>query len=123
MSGEELVVAIIAITMAGGVLIVGISKISDLIKTWMNRNNSSIPEEEFDRLAKAFMQHKKNTEHRLKNLEAIASEEDTSSSSSSQSSSKQIEAPKKEIEFDDRETEQEPSQSGDSNNLRNMLHE
>lgn len=119
MSFEEMVVALVGAI--GAFALVGYlgAKIFDLIKSWINRNNSSIPEEEFDRLAKAFMQHKKETERRLKNLETIASEE----SSGAESSSKQIEAPKEEIEIQDQETEQEKSESGGDNNLRNMLQE
>ena len=121
MSFEEMVVALVG--SIGAFALVGYlaAKVFSLIRSWINRNNSSIPEEEFDRLAKAFMKYKKDTEKRLQNLEAIISEEDTENSQSS--SSKQIEAPKEEIEIEDRETEQEESQSNNDNNLRNMLRE
>lgn len=83
-----------------------------------------IEEEAFNRLAKAFMEYKKDTQRRLQNLEAIITDEDNASGSSR--NSKQIEASEKTIEIEDRDTEKEESKSksgnGD-NNLRNMLRE
>lgn len=123
MSFEEMVVALVG--SLGAFALVGYlaAKTFGLIKAWINRNNNSIPEEQFDRLAKAFMEHKKETQRRLKNLEAIIADEDMESKVNANDSSKQIEAPKDNIEIDDRETEKEQSQSGDNNNLRNMLQE
>lgn len=124
MSFEEMVVALVA--SIGGIVMIGFifAKITGLIKAWINRNNNSIPEEQFNRLAKAFMEHKKETQRRLKNLEAIAANEDTArESDSTNDSSKQIEAPKDSIEIEDRDTEKEQSQSDNDNNLRNMLQE
>ncbi|MDZ7680952.1 MAG: hypothetical protein U5J63_04365 [Fodinibius sp.] len=54
------------------------------------------------------MDHKKKTERRLKNLEAIASEKDEESTSNS----KQIEAPKQDITMDDHDTEEQKSSAG-----------
>lgn len=68
MEGEVFVVTIVAIVCATG-----------LIKAWINRKNSSqagVDEENFNRLAKAFMQHKKEMQERVQNLEAIVAEED-----------------------------------------------
>lgn len=80
MTGEEFVLAIIAIVMATGVLITGIAKCTELIKAWLNRDRSGIDEEDFSRLAKAFIQHKKNMEQRVQNLEAgIAGSDEQSS--------------------------------------------
>ncbi len=76
MQGEEFVLAIIAITMSAGVLIVGITKITELIKVWINRNDTGVNEDAFNRLAKAFMQHKKEMEQRMQNVEAIIADED-----------------------------------------------
>lgn len=123
MSFEEMVVALVGAI--GAFALVGFlaTKTIGLIKAWINRNNSSIPEEEFDRLAKAFMKYKKNTERRLQNLESIISEEDMGSTAGKQNDSKQIEAPKKNIEIEERETEEEEAQQNNSNNLRNMLRE
>ena len=121
MSFEEMVVAIVA--SVGGIALVGyvFAKITGLISSWINRNKGGVPDEEFDRLARAFMEHKKDTQRRLKNLEAIIADEDEVSGGSQ--SNKQIEAPKKSIEIEDRETQKEESGSKDDNNLRNMLRE
>ena len=120
MSFEEMMVALVG--SIGAFALVGYlaAKTFGLIKTWINRNKNSIPEEEFERLAKAFVQHKKNTEQRLQNLEAIISEQD-SENPSEIDNKKQIEAPKKSIEIDDEESDKESSKPGNSNNLRNML--
>ncbi len=118
MSFEEMVVALVGAV--GGIALVGfiVAKITGLIKSWINRNNNAYNEEDFNRLAKAFMQHKKDTERRLQNLEAIASEEEVTGSSSG--TGKSIEEPeRKNIEIDEEPTE---SDSG-NNNLRNMLRE
>jgi len=123
MSFEEMVVAIIGTIAGVGFLGFVIAKITGLIKAWINRNNNSIPEEQFNRLAKAFMQHRKESEQRIKNLEAALGTKKSDSTKSSQKSSKQIEAPRQEIEIEDRETEEKESGSQDDNNLRNMLRE
>jgi hypothetical protein len=123
MSFEEMVVALVA--SIGGIIMVGFifAKITGLIKAWINRNNNSIPEEQFNRLAKAFMEHKKETQRRLKNLEAIAAGDDISENASNNEKTKQIDAPKDSIEIDDRDEEKEQSQSDTDSNLRNMLKE
>lgn len=123
MSFEEMVVALVGAI--GAFILVGYlaAKTFGLIKTWISRNNNSISGEEFDRLAKAFMQYKKDSERRLRNLEAIISEEDLKSSSDTQSGSKQIDAARRNIEIKEQEPGKENSQKGNSNNLRNMLRE
>ena len=67
MNGEMMIVAIVAIVCATG-----------LIKMWINKNagSSGNIEQNFDRLAKAFMQHKKEMQERIQNLEAIIANED-----------------------------------------------
>lgn len=118
MEGPEFIIAALAIIAGTGLAGYIFMNIFKLIRSWVG-GNSDVDEESFNRLAKAFMEHKKDTERRLQHLEAIASEDDTKS----ESSSKQIEAPKEEIEIDDRDTEQSETSSGDKNNLRNMLRE
>lgn len=86
MDPQLMIVAIVAIACATG-----------LIKTWINKNaggNRDI-EQHFDRLAKAFMQHKKDMERRVENLEAIVVEEDETPKSNidKTTSTTQIEAP------------------------------
>lgn len=120
MNEDVIIVAIVFGSILG---MIAIPMLINLAKKWIDRNNSSIPEEQFDRLAKAFMQHKKDTERRLQNLEVIISEGDPEKSSDTQSNSKQVEAPKQNIEIEDQEAEEKETQSGDSNNLRNMLRE
>lgn len=95
MTGEEFVLAVIAMVAGSVVLIVGIATISSLIKSWIRRSDKGhFSDEEFHRLAKAFMQHKKDMEQRVANLEAIAAgdtEEETTASTYPQ-----IEEPKEE---------------------------
>ena len=122
MSGDALIVAIVFGSILG---MITIPMLISLAKKWIERNNSSIPEEQFNRLARAFMEHKKDTQRRIQNLEAIISEEDSSESIKQEESPNQIEAPKQSIEFDDSENVSEESESNDNNknNLRNMLRE
>lgn len=122
MSGEEFVLSILAII--GGVGLTGFIfyNIFKIIRTWLGGN--SYDDETFERLARAFMQHKKETERRLQNLEAIVTDEDQhtiSKSRSGSSSPKQIEEPRRTIEIEEDEENQETKSS--DGNLRNMLRE
>lgn len=76
MSFEEMVVAIIGIV--GGISLVGfiIARITGLIQAWINRKKGGYDEETFNRLAKAFMQHKKEMEKRMEHVETIVSEDE-----------------------------------------------
>ncbi|MDZ7680953.1 MAG: hypothetical protein U5J63_04370 [Fodinibius sp.] len=75
----EYIVAIVAISCATG-----------LIKKWMDRNPSSeVDQESFNRLARAFMEYKKEMTERVENLEAIVTDEDLSSNTNFQ----QVESP------------------------------
>lgn len=66
MSGPEFIVAIVAI-----------GCLTSLIKTWMDKKESEgLDEESFNRLAQAFMQHKKEMQERVQNLEAIIADEE-----------------------------------------------
>lgn len=118
MSFEEMVVALVA--SIGGILLVGFvfAKITGLIKAWINRSNNSYLEEDFDRLAKAFMQYKKDTERRLQNLEAIVSEDDLPKIEKKKE--KSLNEPEKEVEIDD---ENQDNTGAGNNNLKNMLRE
>lgn len=114
MSGEEFIIAVVAIV--GGVGLAGFIfyNIFKLIRTWIG-GSEGYDEETFERLARAFMQHKNETERRLQNLEAIVTDEDHQSSTT-----KQIEEPKNTIEIEDDESKDTKSSDG---NLRNMLRE
>jgi hypothetical protein len=86
MSGEEFVLSIMAMVLGASVLITAIVKGTDLIKSWMNRG-SGYNDESFERLARAFVQHKKEMTERIQNIEAIVADTEDSGSIS------QIEAP------------------------------
>lgn len=78
----EYIVAIIAISCATG-----------LIKKWMDRDQTSdIDEESFNRLARAFVEYKKEMTERVENLEAIVADSDMSKKN--EKDFEQIEAPK-----------------------------
>lgn len=118
-----MVVAVIGTIAGVGLVVFVFAKITGLIKAWIERNKGGYDEETFDRLAKAFMQYKKDTERRLQNLEAIVADDEPASSGSG----KQLSEPHKTIEIEDAENEgageekeQKKSDSGDRN-LRNML--
>lgn len=76
MSGEEFIIAIVSVVFGSGVLIITISKITGLIKSWIERDKGGYSEEDFTRLARAFMQHKKEMEQRVQNLEAIVTDDE-----------------------------------------------
>ncbi len=46
-------------------------KLFDLVRSSINGKTNSITDEDFDRLAKAFMKHSKEMEERVQNLEEI----------------------------------------------------
>ncbi len=124
MSFEEMIVALVGTVAVFGLVGYMSAKIFGLIKTWINRKKGGVPEEEFNRLAKAFVNYKKETQRRLQNLEAIIADEhdeDTETVSQDDKTSPQIEAPNKTIEIED--TEKEKARSDNGNNLRNMLRE
>ncbi|MEL7833072.1 hypothetical protein [Fodinibius sp. Rm-B-1B1-1] len=125
MSFEEMVVALVG--SIGAFALVGYlaAKTFNLVKTWINRNKGGVPEEEFNRLARAFMDYKKNSQRRLEHLEAIIADEEPNSQTQEQEQKppKQIDAPNKEIEIEDSESASQGSLSSDHNNLRNMLRE
>jgi predicted nucleotidyltransferase len=118
---DAFLIAIFAIVF--GSLLSGylIWKIIDLIKYWITPNNSSYDEEKIDRIAKAFVKHKKDTERRLQNIEAIIT--DDHSIVSEDSVSRQLRDSQShtniEIEPKDSETKQKNVSAG---NLNNMLH-
>lgn len=118
MSGEEFVLAIMALVMGSVVLIVGITKITGLIKSWINRNQHMYDDETFNRLAKAFTQYKKDTERRLQNLEAIVTDDERNPTAE-----KELDKPHKTIEIEENNTKEQKSESGRNSNLKNMLRE
>ena len=119
--GED---AIIVAIVFGSILgMIAIPMLINLAKKWIDRKEGGVPEEEFNRLARAFMDYKKNTQRRLQNLEAIISDDEPAEQAQEQESPKQIDAPNDEIEIEDSESVSQESQSSSQNNLRNMLRE
>ena len=76
-------------------------------------DHTGIKEETFDRLAKAFIEHKKNTNRRIEHLEAIISEEEPAAG-------KQLDNSGSAIEIEEKNRRQPESEG--SSKLRNMLH-
>lgn len=122
MGFEEMVVSLVGAV--GGILLVGFifAKIVGLTKAWINRNNTAITEEDFDRLAQAFMEHRKRSERRIQHLEAIiAAQDDKGSPRPLSETGEEPEASSATIEIEDEQ--QDESSDGNDGNLRNMLHE
>lgn len=61
------------------IAVVAIGCVTGLISSWMNKRykDTNINEENFNRLAKAFVEYKKEMTKRVENLEAIIAEEDS----------------------------------------------
>lgn len=121
MGEDAMIVAIVFGSILG---MITIPMLINLAKKWVDRKNSSFDEEKFNRLAKAFISHKKDMERRVQNLEAIISDDEPKASSRA-SINPELEKKKQhqqiEIESNE-ESNKNPDQSG-SGNLRNMLKE
>ena len=91
MSDNELAIVVLSIIFGSIVLIVGISKLSGLLKAWIERDKGGYDEEAFNRLGKAFVEHKKDMERRVRNLEAILADADMNVDRDDPSSYPQIE--------------------------------
>jgi hypothetical protein len=120
MDQEVIIVAIVFGSIIG---MIAIPMLFSLAKKWIDRKNSPYSDETFDRMAQAFIKHKKETERRLQNLEAIVTDDDPAPKTRASSNKKSKQKPSaKTIEIDsdtsDTDQKQEPSGSG---NLRNML--
>ncbi|MDZ7691687.1 MAG: hypothetical protein U5K69_11285 [Balneolaceae bacterium] len=77
MSFEEMVVAVIGISVAGvGLLGFVIARITGLIQSWINRNKGGYDEETLPIAWQNVHAVRKTPDVRLKNLEAILAEED-----------------------------------------------
>lgn len=81
MDGTEFILAIIVV-----------GCITSIIKTWINRDQSqsATDQDEFNRLAKAFIQHKRTMQKRVENLEAIIASNDQFEETDSDSQSKEL---------------------------------
>lgn len=113
--GEDAI--IVAIVFGSIIGMITIPLLISLAKKWIDRNNSSYDEQKFERLAKAFIAYKKDSERRFQNLEAIITDDEPVSSKSS----KPLKENSKTIEIESN-PEKNKKESGDGN-LRNMLKE
>lgn len=123
MNEDVLIVAIVFGTILSAIVI---PMLLSVAKKWIESKNSSFDEEAFDRLAKAFIKHKKESERRLQNLEAIVTDEEPKSleSNSTKKPLQQNKKSSKSIEIENAESDKEKQQKeSDSGNLRNMLKE
>lgn len=112
---EEII--IVGIVFGSVVAIVVLSLVSSLIKTSIKSKKGRYDDEAFHRMAQAFIQHKKDTERRLKNLEAIISGDDSKVEQS------KLEEPERTIEIDKpKETKTQRRESNDGG-LKNILKE
>ncbi|MBN2731155.1 MAG: hypothetical protein JXR26_01880 [Balneolaceae bacterium] len=118
MEAQEFVLALAGIVF--GTTLVGyiFGKFIGLIKSWINRNSSSLDEERFDRLAKAFIQHKKDSERRFQNLEAIVTGDKPNPPLSSSNRKTQDNKQHQSIEIESDHAEEDEKEPG---NLQNML--
>lgn len=118
MEPQEFVLALVSIVF--GTVLTGyvIGKFIGLIKAWINRNNASYDEEKFERLAKAFIQHKKDAERRFQNLEAIVTNEDAASAALPKSSENKKQDNRQTIEIESDHADESGDESG---RLQNML--
>ncbi len=125
MGEDTIIVAIVFGSILG---MIAIPMLFSLAKKWIDRNNNSYDEEAFDQLAKAFIKHKKDSERRFQNLEAIAAGEEPESAFTAESKRSLDEKEKKshhsiEIDTEEPEKDQKRKNQSGGGNLRNMLKE
>jgi hypothetical protein len=98
-------------------------KIIDLIKAWINRNKMPYDEEKFERLAKAFIQHKKESERRLHEIESGHKKNDAKPPSPSAKSTTNEARKQLSIEVDDNNTRpnSDKESAAKSGTMENML--
>jgi hypothetical protein len=127
MGEETIIVAIVFGSILG---MITIPMLFSLAKKWIDRNNNSYDEQAFDRLAKAFIKHKKESERRFQNLEAIIAGEEPESEPAAESNRSLDERDKEkdshqsiEIDTEEKEKEQKKKSQSGGGNLRNMLKE
>ena len=123
MGFEEMVVAIIGTVAGVGLFGFIIYQVSSLIKSWINRKKGGYDEKAFNKLAKAFMQYKKDTDRRLQNLEAIISDADEKEIERGSASGGSLSEPDGTIEIEEKEkeTEQQSQSNSSQSQLKNML--
>lgn len=133
MSDNEMAIVVLSIIFGSIVAIVAISKIFGVLKAWIERNKSTYDEEQFDRLARAFIQHKKEMDRRVQNLEAIVTDEEPKSLSDSPSGSSVASSPGRqpgtsrhntiEVDTGEASSSKKEEKESEGGSLRNMLKE
>jgi hypothetical protein len=116
---EELI-GLVAVIGGLGLTAFIFGSIFNLIRARINRNN--MDEEAFNRLARAFSKHKKDSERRIQNLEAIIAGDEAEPQLNSAPQSLQDDTATRSIEIEDAEPVKRKAET-DGNNLRNMLRE
>lgn len=110
----------VAIVFGSIIAMITIPMLYSLAKKWIGRSNN-ISEEKFNRLAKAFVEYKEETQQRIQRLEALSGEEEWEPRSVADHSEEEAQKGHETIEIEgDSEAEQ---QGNDDGKLRNMLHE
>lgn len=118
MYGEEVI--IVAIVFGSLVGLVSLILISNIIKTWIKRGTPGNLSENKEFLS-ALREFKKNTEHRLSNLETIIAEEERHTSQSPDAFTQS--GNHKETLDIELESLSEEEKAPDKGNLRNMLNQ
>lgn len=90
-------------------------KFFDMVRGTIN-NKSRWDEDKFERLARAFIQHRNKTDERLQNIEAILAGDEPRASGKSQEKAKT--SSRQSIEIEDHIRDEADNENG---NLRNML--
>lgn len=110
---DELI-GVILIAFATMLGLVGLWKIFDMVRGTIKGRRNQEYEASFDRLAHAFIQHKKDMERRMENMEAVVAQENETSRQSLN------EPNRRSIEIDDQVSKEKSSHEGStlSNNLR-----
>jgi hypothetical protein len=119
------IVSLISVIFGCWVAVVFIHGLFKLLRTWINRNNKSYDQEKFDRLAKAFIRFKKETECRMKQIESDYKNRDARASTSGVREKTKHGRDRDRIEMEPNDTvvNRNKKNTGESGTLKNMLNE
>lgn len=98
--------------------IVFVSKSAKLLRAWINRKKPTYDQEKFDRLAKAFIQYKKQSERQIKRLETEIKKIGSHPSSAAEESTEE-QPTNKSIEIEPRQAQEHNTTN--SGKMENML--
>jgi hypothetical protein len=118
----------VAITFGAIIFIVGIVMLTGLIRTWIKSNKNNYDEEKFDRLARAFIDFKKETQRHFQQIErdnaALDGQPSSSTPPTKQTAQKKERAHTIEIDEKQAARSNAPAMSKkNSGRLQNMLHQ